>query len=145
MLLLAFLVLLGTILAAEPVHLKVGALSAHLVRAFLVEDILLVSFSTMVEVPTNLTVITKQLNDALSQLEDNFPEEVGSSADFLPLLHVRVTYLNDPLTFALENYNGITLVKRTKRGLINCIGQLFHMMFGTAMNEDLVELRKKLN
>ncbi len=40
MLFIAFFVVLGTTQAADPAHLKPGALSAHLRRASLVEDIL---------------------------------------------------------------------------------------------------------
>ncbi len=101
-------------------------------------------FPTLVEAPPYLRLITEQLDAALSQLEDNFPEEMGTSAHFLPLFHARVTYLSDMLTFALDNYNGITLANRTKCGLINDTGQLSRMLFETAMNEKL-ELREKIN
>ncbi len=132
MLLLVFLVLLGTTLSADPTHLRQGSLSDNLGRAFLIEDVLWIKypFPTLVEVPT------EQLDAALSQLEDNFPEEMGASAHFPPLLHGRVTYLNDTLKLALDNYNSITLVNRTKRGLINGTGQISRMLFGTAMNEE---------
>ncbi len=63
---------------------------------------------------------------------------MGTSAHFLPLLDERVTYLNDTLTLVLDNYNGITLANRIKRGLISGNGQLSLMLFGTAMNEDVV-------
>ncbi len=97
------------------------------------------------EIPKYLRVITEQLDTALSQLEDNFPEEVGPSAHFIPLLHARVTYLSGTLTLALDNYNGVTLANRTKRSLISGIGQLSHMLFVTAMSENVVELREKFN
>ncbi len=97
------------------------------------------------EVPTNLRLITDQLDTALSQFENNFPEEVGAYTHFLPLLHALVTYLNDTLTLALGNYNGINLPNYTKRGLVDGTGQLPHMLFGTAMNEDVMELREKFN
>lgn len=96
MLFLAFFALLETTLAADPANLKPGALSAHVGRAFLVEDIFWVKylFPTLLEVPTYMRVITKQLDAALSQLKDNFPEEVGRAAHFL-LLHARANYFND--------------------------------------------------
>ncbi len=147
MLLLAFPVLLGTTLAADPAHLKPEALSANLEQAFLVEDVLWIThpFLTLVEIPTYLRDMTDQLGAALSQLEDNFPEEVRTSAHFFPLLRARLTYLNDTLTLALDNYIGITLANHTKRGVINGIGQFLCMLFGTAMNEYVVELREKSN
>ncbi len=85
MLLLAFLFLLETTFAADLTHLKPGNLSAHLGRTFLVKDVLWIKypFPTLVEVPTYLTVITEQLDAVLSQLEDNFPEEVVTSGYFL--------------------------------------------------------------
>ncbi len=61
---------------------------------------------------------------------------MGTPAHFLPLLHARLTYLNDTFTFALENYNGISLANRTKRGLIDGIGQLSRTLFGNAMKEE---------
>ncbi len=97
------------------------------------------------EVPTYLRVITKQRNAVLSQGKDNFPEEVGTSAYFFHLLHVRVTYLSDTLTLALDNHNDFTLAKSTKRGLITGIGQFSGMLFGNAINEDVVELREIFN
>ncbi len=78
---------------------------------------------------------------ALSQLEDNFPEV--RTSHFLPHLHTRVTYLNATIILAMDNNNGITLTNRTKRGFMNGIGQPSRMLFGTAMNEDVVELREQ--
>ncbi len=143
MLLFTFLVLLGTTLAADPAHLTPGALSAHFERTFLVEDFLWIKypFPIVVEVLANLRIVTEQLNAALSQFENNFPEEVGTSA----LLNARVTYINETLTLALDNYDGINLANRAKRSPIDGIGQISRMLFGTAMNEDVVKLREKLN
>ncbi len=64
-------------------------------------------------------LITEQLLGALSQLEKNLPEEVGKSAHFLSLLYARVTYLNNTLASALDNYNDIDLANRNKRGFID--------------------------
>ncbi len=84
----------------------------------------------------------------LSQLEDNFPKELGTSAHFLSPSSsslFSMTYLNDTLTLALGNYNGNILVNRIKRGLINVTGQFSCRLYGTAVNEDVVELREKFN
>ena len=41
------------------------------------------------------------------------------------------------ITLPLENYIGLTVTNCTKRGLIDGIGKLSQMLFGTAMNEEL--------
>ncbi len=63
----------------------------------------------------------------------------------LSLLRYRVTYVNHSLTDILDSYGGLTSSHRAKRGLINGLGQLSRMLFGTAMDEDIVELRQKFN
>ncbi len=53
--------------------------------------------------------------------------------------------LNDTLTLPLDNCDGINLSNRTKRGLIDDLGQLSRMLFGTATNEGVLDLKEKLN
>ncbi len=74
MLFLAFFVFLETSVAGDPAHLKHGAFSAHLGRAFLIEDVLWVNyhFPPLVEINSKLGVITEQLDVALSHPE-TFP------------------------------------------------------------------------
>lgn len=59
----------------------------------------------------------------------------------LPLLHARVTYLNDSITLALENYYGLDVSTLPMPGLFHGCGHLSRMLFGTAMNEDVEELK----
>ncbi len=61
------------------------------------------------------------------------------------MMHERSQYLNETLNIALDNYADPSFSNRTKRGLINELGQLSRMLFGTAMNEDVKDLRKKYN
>ena len=46
---------------------------------------------------------------------------------------------------ALEIYADLDVINRTKRGLINGVGELSRMLFGTAIDEDVEDLRKKYN
>lgn len=142
MLSLTFYFLLRSVLAADPAHLKPGALSAHLGRVSLVEDVLWVQypFTALVEIPGTLRTITEQVTGVVLQMDINAPED-----GLLRLMHDRIKYLNDTLTLALENYAALSFPNRTKRGLIDGIGQLSRMLFGTAMDEDVEELRDRYN
>ncbi len=134
--LLSIFLVLGTALAAGSAHLKPGALTAHLGRAYLVEDDLWVTFPLLVTIPDNLLVIAKKLDDVLSQMITNSNDD---SSHMLSLLRYRLIYVNHSLTDILNNYCGLTS-HRAKRGLINGLGQLSRMLFGTAM-----EFRQKFN
>ncbi len=114
------------------------ALTAHLGRAYLVEDVLWVKypFPSLVTIPDNLRVIAKKLNSVLSQMVTDFNED---SSQMLSLLLYRFTYVNHTLTDILDSYGGLTS-HRVKRGLINDLGQLSRMLFGIAIDEDVVEL-----
>ncbi len=71
MLLLAFYFLLRSVLASDPAHLKPGALSAHLGRVSLVENVLWVHYplAALVEIPGTLRTITDQVNKVVLQIE----------------------------------------------------------------------------
>ncbi len=51
--------------------------------------------------------------------------------------------MNETLTLALENYHGFPLSHHPKRGFFDGIGHLSGMLFGTAMNKDVEELRNR--
>ncbi len=53
--------------------------------------------------------------------------------------------MNETLTLALENYHSFPLSHRQTRRFIDGIGHLSRMLFGTAMNEDVEELRDRYN
>ncbi len=142
--LLAIFLVLGTALAAGPAHLKPGALTAHLGRAYLVEDVLWVKylFPSLVTIPDNLNVIAKKLDAVLSQM---VTDSNDVSSQMLSLLQYGLTYVNHSLTDIVDSYGGLTSSHRAKRGLINGLGQLSRMLFGTAMDEDVVEFRQNFN
>lgn len=133
--------------AMEPAHLKPGALAAHLGRVALVEDVLWVRYpyASLVKIPGKLKSIVECLNVALQRLQEVLPKDSPLSNELLPLLYSRIKYINDTVTLALENYDGIHNSNRKKRGLIDGIGQLSRMLFGTAMNEDIEKLREQYN
>ncbi len=57
----------------------------------------------------------------------------------------RLRYLNETLNIALDNYTDPSFSNRTKRGLMNGLGQLSPMLFGTAMDEEVEELWERYN
>ncbi len=110
MLPLAFYFILRSVLAADPAHLKPGALSAHLGRVSLVEDVLWVHnpFAPLVEIPGTLRTIKDQVNEVVLQMDKNAPVEGVTR-----LMHDSLKYLNDTLTLALENYADLSFSNRT--------------------------------
>ncbi len=54
-------------------------------------------------------------------------------------------YLNETLNIALDNYVDPSSSNRTNRGLINGLGQLSRMLFGTAMDGDVMDLQERYN
>ncbi len=92
-------------------------------------------------IPYNLSVISTQLEAVLSQLA---MDSKNDSSQMLSLLRYRLTYVNQSLTNVLDSYGGLTS-RRTKRGLINGVGQLSRMLFGSAKDDYVVELRHKFN
>ncbi len=90
----------------------------------------------------NLRVIVKKLDAVLSQMISDSDDD---SSQLFSLLRYRLTYVNHSLNDVLDSYGGLTSSHRVKRGLINDLGQLSRMLFGTAMDEDVVELRQKFN
>ena len=139
--------LLHASVALRPANLKPGALTGHMGRVYLVEDALWVTYphTSLVEIPERLRDVASQLNATLGRLEKEFSTASGKPNQILSLLHARMRYVNQTITQALENYEGLSVANRTKRGLIDGIGKLSRMLFGTAMNEDVEELRERYN
>ncbi len=79
MLPLVLFVLLHSVLAADPAHLKPGALSAHLGRVSLIEDVLWVQylFTALVDMPGRLRTLMDQVTELVLQLERNAPWTVS--------------------------------------------------------------------
>ncbi|MPC60773.1 hypothetical protein E2C01_054829 [Portunus trituberculatus] len=140
----AFLVILilHASVALKPALLKPGALTSRLGRVYLVEDVFWVTYphESLVEIPERLQDVAGWLNVALGNLEKELPDDSEEPSEILSLLHARMCYVNDTITLALENYEGLSVTNRTKRELIDGIGKLSQMLFGTAMNEDVANL-----
>ncbi len=81
-----------------------------------------------------------QVTELVLQLEWNAPKDA-----FTRMMHERLRYLNETLNSALDNYADPSFFNRTKRGLINGLGQLSRMLFGTAMDGDMQDPRERYN
>ncbi len=81
-----------------------------------------------------------QVTELVLQLKRNAPKD-GVTC----LMHERLRYLNETLNIAVDNYADPSFFNRTKRGLINGLGQLSRMLFGTAMDGDVQDLRERYN
>ncbi len=135
----------GTLLVANPGHLKPGTLTARLGRAHLMEDVLWVQYLHLpfVAIQERLRAITCQLTAALKRLEEDLPANVNVSGDFLHLLYARIAFVNETLTLALEKYADAHLSHRPKRGLVDGLGHISGYLFGTALDSDVQEFRHK--
>ncbi len=142
MLPLVIFFLLHFVLAVDPVHLKPGALSAHLGRVSLIEDVLWIRypFTALVDMPDRLRTLMDQVTELVLQMERNAPKDGVTR-----MIHERLRYLNETLNIALDDYAEPSFSNRTKRGLINGLEQLFRILFGTAMDEDVKDLRERYN
>ena len=92
-----FLVALLATVAAEPAHLKPGALAAHLGRVSLVVDVVWVRYpyASLVGVPGALRSVLGQVDAALRSLEEDLPTGTSYAAKLLALYRVRLHYIND--------------------------------------------------
>lgn len=131
----------GSPAQTPPAHLKPGALTASIGTVSLVEDVLWVSYpyTPLLSVPETLLDLTAQLQEVMFRLEEDYP--VNYVQDFKTLIHARFQYLNDTITMALSSYNVEPSSNRSKRGLIDGLGELSRLVFGTAMDSDVEELR----
>ncbi|MPD00937.1 hypothetical protein E2C01_096443 [Portunus trituberculatus] len=114
--LLVILVLHASV-ALKPALIKPEALTVHLGRVYLFEDALWVTYphESLVEIPERLRDVARRLNAVLETLEKEFTDVSGEPTEILSLLHARVRYVNDTVTLALENYEGLSVTNRTKR------------------------------
>ena len=84
---------------------------------------------SLMEIPKRLRDVARNLNSTLWRLKKEFPNDSLQSGVMLSLLHVQIQYVNDTITSALENYRGLTVTNRTKRGLIDGIGKLSNVVW----------------
>ena len=133
--------------ARDPAHLKPGALTANIGRVSLIQDYLWVRYpyTELKAVPGRLLNLTEQLSDTLFELNKHTIHDTKYSSLMKMLLKERVEFLRDTVKDALENYDGFPSNTRSKRGLIDGLGMLSQMMFGTAMDSDVKELQERYN
>ncbi len=79
-----------------------------------------------------------QVNELVLQLERSAPKD-----GFMRMMHERLRYLKETLNIALDNYADPSFSNRTNPGLINGLRQLSLMLFETAMDEDVKDLRER--
>lgn len=144
---LLILAAMGAVLGA-PAHLKPGALTAPLGTVTLVEDALFIrySYSSLLSLPAALSGVTRNLAFALTQVENELGKQIDKPSfrhahTILRLLRARLTSLTDKLDTTVYDYGKHPVHARTKRGLLNIFGKLSQSLFGTAMDEDVQDLR----
>ena len=150
----------------EPAHLKPGALVAHIGQVSLVQDYLWVRYpyASLVDVPTRLLELTDQLHCILDDLENDVvkPVTIHVNRDaekhrepinravqafdnIKRMVTERIKHLHDSIVGALEDYEGVHVQNRTKRGLVDGIGELSKLLFGTATVSDVNDLKERYN
>ena len=145
------LLLVGSVQASEPVHLKPGALVGHLGHVALVEDVLWVKYphATLASIPSRLKNLIGELDASLAQMEMTFPQSENitllNDPTIVTLMKKRLAYVNETVGLALESYLAVDQTTRVKRGYVDGIGELSRTLFGTAMNKDVVALRHRYN
>ena len=103
-----FLCLVSSIQAAEPEHLKPGALVGHLGRVALVEDVLWVKYpySALRAIPRRLQVVAEEIDSALTQLQTEVNQNLNTTEwddplGLLKLFASRFAFVNDTIALAL--------------------------------------------
>ena len=152
MLVWIFLCFVSYAQAAEPAHLKPGALVGHLGHVDLIEDVLWVKYpyATLRAIPKRLKGVLGEVNLALVQLQTEANRNINSTnwddpLSLLKLFASRLAFVNDTVALALETYIGLDGPAREKRGWIDGLGELSRDLFGTAMQKDVDELRDRYN
>lgn len=138
MFVLLLLVTLHSLAALDPAHLKPGALTAHLGRVALIEDSVWIKypFGSLRSIPDRLTQLTDELSDRLQSINDHIPTQSS-------LLRERLQHLKDLVETERDTYANIHVKHRSKRGLIDGLGQLSRTLFGTALDSDVQDLRNR--
>ncbi len=84
--------------------------------------------------------VKDQVTELVLQLEREAPKDGVTR-----MMHELLRYLNETLNIAVDTYADPSFFDRNKRGLINGLRQLSCMLFGTAMDEDVEDLRDRYN
>ena len=147
MIILIILLILSLLHALDPAHLKPGAHTASLGRVSLVQDYLWIRnpFANLVDMPDRLLDLTEQLSITIKELHGHMLLDVKYTAEMRMLLKECVEDLRDTITNTLENSEELYFINRAKRGLVDGLGQLSRMLFGTALDIDVKDLQECYN
>ncbi len=95
-------------------------------------------FPLLVEIPGRLSFVMILLDGALRQLRSSLPKNTSD-------LTAHLAHVYNTLTPTLDSYDGVLASTLNIRELVNDIGQLTSMLYGTAMQEGVEELRDCYN
>ncbi|XP_050707018.1 uncharacterized protein LOC126992355 isoform X2 [Eriocheir sinensis] len=145
---LTILLSLGSLLATTPIHLKPGALTAHIGEVFLIEDVLLVKYpyTSLTNTTDTIRIVSEKLlgmADAIRATktrESKAPSSTNSLTLF-QLLEDRILFLRGKVDEVNMDYSFHSVHSRVKRGLLNIVGSASKFLFGTATDEDVRDLR----
>ncbi|XP_050724426.1 uncharacterized protein LOC127002476 isoform X1 [Eriocheir sinensis] len=145
---LTILLSLGSLLATTPIHLKPGALTAHIGEVFLIEDVLLVKYpyTSLTNTTDTIRIVSEKLlgmADAIRATktrESKAPSSTNSLTLF-QLLEDRILFLRGKVDEVNMDYSFLSVHSRVKRGLLNIVGSASKFLFGTATDEDVRDLR----
>ncbi|XP_050710223.1 uncharacterized protein LOC126994997 [Eriocheir sinensis] len=145
---LIILLSLGSLLATTPIHLKPGALTAHIGEVFLIEDVLLVKYpyTSLTNTTDTIRIVSEKLlgmADAIRATktrESKAPSSTNSLTLF-QLLEDRILFLRGKVDEVNMDYSFHSVHSRVKRGLLNIVGSASKFLLGTATDEDVRDLR----
>jgi len=91
-----------------------------------------------IEIPTNYEYHYLSVN--ITKTEQTFEELLKEADEFNDVIQIR--YLVEKLK---REINGITIAKRSKRGLFNIVGTVYKYLFGTLDQDDKDDMEQKIN
>ncbi len=77
------------------------------------------------------------------RLERSVRKNTEYRRDTFALYRARASYINESLSLVLDSFADLDVPARPKRGLINGLGRISQLMFGTTMDEDVSDLKSK--
>ncbi len=139
---LLLLLVLPSLSAGSPDHLRPGALVASTGQVSLVEDYLWLKYDVadLFNVPDKLIDVTQQLDESIKGLKGTHVPDALSR-----LLRDRLQFLKLTLQDAVDNYSAIHAARRAKRGLVDGVGHISRMLFGTALDSDVKNLQERFD
>ncbi len=147
-----FLPLIRALAEASPIHLQPGALTAHLGKVVLIEDVLHVVYPhvPLVNIPPQIQLVSDELQSAINTLQLSIAREIKAPSIpnapvALQLLADRLTFLQTKVKRTILDYSSQHTHIRPKRGLLNVLGKASQFLFGTAMDEDVQDLKEHFN